>query len=139
MNQIIMPVIYTFGAAYATRTISEYIVGAVITKTTDVIVGSAKQTYNYLSNKYEYEYDYINNEYEYVDINEDDKIVYVTSKTNYDWDQLDIELHELNKKERQRKTHTKPIKPSPIYKAMNVPIYTNDDENNKNNMGILEI
>jgi hypothetical protein len=104
MNQILFPIIYTVGAAYATRTISDYVVGAAINKTTDVVVGSAKMSWNYVNHKRKPKKD-IEYEYELVDPTVDDRITYVTSKMkNSDsWDPIEIELQILDRKERIRK------------------------------------
>jgi hypothetical protein len=122
MNQLLYPIIYTVGAAYATRTISDYIVSAAINKTTDVVVFSAKSTWNYVTNKdskeLKPEYDF---EYEYVDVNNDDKIIYVNSHIkNIDdsWDPIEIELKVLDKKERIRK---KCVMSSPILSPISGP------------------
>jgi len=108
MNQILLPVMYTLGTAYIARTTSEYVIGAVINKTTDVIKDSAKGAWNYVSSKNK-ECDY---QYEYISTEDDDTIVYVTSRQqDDDWDKMCLEIDELKKKECRRKSSIK----TPIY------------------------
>lgn len=118
MNQIIVSVIITYGTSYLIRYTAEYIAGAIVTKTGEAVGRIAKNKAKKILGYDEKKKKEIEYEYEYIDP-DSDAIIYVNSKLKptieEEWDSMEKELQEINKKEMDRK---KRIKTSPYYTAI---------------------